>query len=174
MNLKTKKVLFGLILLLALPALCLISFNLEFEKSDLETISGTLKSDPEFHKGGKNGPYLILHLNEFENQFNTDDFSYHILKKERLKSQVKIGDLIYLSIKKDESVSWVDKINRGLDIVRIMELWTDKEVYISIEDYNENRKEDYKLTYLFWVIGLGYYIYWLNKNKPSTTLAKKS
>ncbi len=174
MNIKTKKILYGIILLLALPALYLISFNLEFEKSDLKTISGTLKTDPEFHKGGKNGPYLILHLNEFDNQFNTEDFSYHVLKKERLKSQVKKGDQIFLSIKKNESVSWVDKINRGLDIVRIMELWTDEEVYISIEDYNEYRKEDYKFVYLFWVIGLGYYVYWLNKNKHSTTMAKKS
>ncbi|MEM6515814.1 MAG: hypothetical protein AAF688_06490, partial [Bacteroidota bacterium] len=127
----------GIFLSLALPILYLISFNLELGENDLKIISGTLKTNLEFHKGGNNGAYLILHFNEFDNQFNTEDFPYHVLKKERLKSQVKKGEKVFLSIKKEESVSWVDKINRGFDIVRIMESWPNKEVYISIEDYNE-------------------------------------
>ena len=51
-----------------------------------------------------------------------------------------------------------------MNIVGIMELWTENENYISIEDYNNYKKKDFKLSYLFWLIALIYYSYWVYKN----------
>lgn len=164
MSHKTKRILYGILLATALPALYLMSFDLEFQKSDLKTIKGTLAEDPEFDTW-KSKPYLKLYLNQFDNRFNVEGFSYYALKKNSLKSQVKKGNKVYLSIKTYKSASWVNKINRTLsNNIEVVELWTDEETYISLDDYNEYRKKDHKFAYLIWVIALVYYIYWLRKN----------
>ncbi len=174
MSYKTKRILYGILLAIALPALYLMSFDLEFQKSDLKTVKGTLAEDPEFDTW-KSQPYLNLYLNQFENRFKAEGFSYYALKKNKLKSQVKKGDKVYLSITTYESASWVDKINRTLSKnIEIVELWTDEESYISLNDYNEYRKKDHKFTYVAWVIALVYYIYWLRKNNHAETIINKS
>jgi hypothetical protein len=164
MTYKIKKLIFGILLVLALPSLYLISINLEFQKSNFKVIKGTLEIDPEFNKNSKGRTYLVLNLQGYRNKFHTNSFSFHVLKKKELKSNVKKGDEVFLSIMDDESMSYEDKINLKMNIVGIMELWTENENYISIEDYNNYKKKDFKLSYLFWLIALVYYSYWVYKN----------
>jgi hypothetical protein len=174
MSFRTKQFFFGFLLASALPGLYFLSKDLEFSKEDFTTLSGYLKTDPEFNKGGKNGPYLVLRIEGYENRFNTNDFSYHVLKKEALKNEVKKGDKVYINVKSEKSTSFEDKINRNLNLVRIMELWTDENKYISVENYNEYRKKDFKFSYLFWIGALIYFLYWNIETKRITTKDKKT
>lgn len=80
-DLLTKKIVCGILLVVALPVIYIMSFDQVLEKSDLTTVSGTLKASPKFGRPAKGGGYIILELDEFENEFHTNSYSYHVLKK---------------------------------------------------------------------------------------------
>jgi hypothetical protein len=166
MSINAKKILFGILLALSLPALYLISFNLEFHKNDLRTVEGRLSKDPKFHSGsGKSpNPYLTIHLKGVNHHFCTDDFAYGVLKKDKLKSQLKKGDKIQIRTKKDSVTNLGDAINRDMGVYSIMELKTKEKTFISLEAYNNYRKKDFKFSYLFWFLLLLWYIdyFWIN------------
>lgn len=163
---KVKKIMYGILLFLVLLGLIYVHKNLEITKDELKTITGTLKGDPLFDSGAKGHRYMEIKLIEYNNRrFHTDGYSYYVLKKKLIKTEIQDGSKVQLSIRNEKAKNWVDKMNRNLYIYDIITLKDDAQEYISLSDYNAYRKNDFWLIYLFWLPFFGLYTFWILKLK---------
>ena len=171
MKYKTKKIIFATILVLGLVSLVYIHKNLEIKNYELKSITGTLDGKPNFKTGARGRGYLEFKLKEFYNRhFQTNSFSYGVLKKDLVKSNLKNGSNINIKVKKDRSNSWSEDFNRKkMNIYSVVCLNDDLYEYISLKEYNEYRKKDFWFTYLVWIIFAGVYGYWIFKNERTRT-----
>ena len=138
---KTKRFLWILPSLLFVSAIVyLLEQRVVYKKDDLKLIYGFLSRKPIIENNR-----LIIHLSTDvgNRKFVTDRAGFRVLQKEKVKQGLSKGDFVKIGISKALIRNHKNNIMRLLS--------SDKINYISIQDYNRERKKRFK--YIFYLLG---------------------
>lgn len=160
---KTKKVIFGIILLVVLGWSINYFFNYSIKKSELTEISGFLQNIPKFDKG-KGGAYMELDLVSDQYRYQTDRLSYNALDIEGVKSELIKNRKVEILISKNNGFEEI--LNLFVGIKRIYVLKSNNKTFLDLNDYNKEKKQTKYLPLILWFIFLVIYIhcFWVKKN----------
>jgi len=163
------------------------SGNQELNIKDITTIQGEIINDVEIKKGNKGKRSIEIRISEHPAfKFKLSGNSYYASNSESYVSKVKKGDLISLDIETDIYLKKITK-EKQLDfwdktinykLISVYGLKDKNYIYLTLENYNNKRKEDssWGLWFLaficFSLIGSGIWSLW-NSKKPVANNAHK-
>jgi hypothetical protein len=137
----------------------------EVKYSQLQTITDTITNTAEIKKGSKrNSRSIQIRLKSFPSfNFNIRGNAYYAMHANNYVANIKVGDIIRLSIMKDEYQMkltkekplgfWDKTINYSS--IYVYELLDRKNTYLSLQEYNQESKNDFTLRFLFvFIFGL--------------------
>ncbi len=140
-----------------------VNRNQEISKDELISVEGTLSNQLELKRKKSVGSSMIIQLKEYPNiNYKIGRFSTSGLKLMTLQNNVKMGDKIQMDILKDD----YSKIKLTQPkTISVYGLRNDKKEFLSVDNYNESKKEDRNsismyliLGFSFWMLGYGMYL----------------
>jgi hypothetical protein len=152
----------GILIALAIGA---NNYNKIVKENELVQITGILNNQPTIETASEGGPWVPIKLKEFPGfRFNVSGTTYSALKAKKFVRNAHLGDTLTLDILKHdfdtkirqiESPRFSEKII-NYKFIQPFSIMVHGEVYMSLEDVNENWADNHALHRFltYWLVGI--------------------
>ena len=162
----TKKIIYGVVLVLSLIPTVYNTFSYGMKQSELKEVSGILSKPPEFHKGRKGNRSIKMELTCDTFKYQAIGLNYSVLIKSDLFKDLKKGSKVTFLVSKE------DDSNTHLDLRYYYGLKSGRKYYLKLSEYNELAKENRIYLPIAWCASLLVYAwnFWL-RNRSSNKIS---